>query len=58
MPARSISYMKFLFVLADLAVVLFTIYLANICSLFENLKFCSFAEAEIVLILFLNFEQK
>jgi len=36
---------------AALAAVLFT-------TLTENLKLCSFAEAEIVFNLFLNFEQK
>jgi len=37
---------------------LFTVLIANICSEIENLRLCSFAEAGIVLNLYLNFEQK
>jgi len=40
------------------AAVLFTTLIENICSLIENLSLYSSAEVEIVLNLFLNFEQK
>jgi len=60
--------MKFLLVLAQLgvAVVRSKMHFANCAAftavlftaLIENLRFCSSAEAGIVLTLFLNFEQK
>jgi len=40
------------------AAVLFTTLIANLYSKIENLSLCSSAEAEIVLDLFLKFEQK
>jgi len=64
MPARDI---KFLFVLAQLgAAVVCEMNFANcvaiaavlIIILIENLRLCSSAEAENILNLFLNFEQK
>jgi len=43
---------------ANCTAVLFTTLIANLCSLFENLRIYSAAEPGIVFNLFLNFEQK
>jgi len=43
---------------ATLAAILYITLTANSSSSIENLRFCSSAEAGIVLNLFLNFERK